>query len=644
MTTPTTTEVAPPRPHAERHGRVRRLLLGGTDEPVWARPTLWAILAFAATLYGWRLSIGEANGYYAAGVLSGAQSWKAFFFGSLDAGSYITVDKPPMSLWVMALSARTFGFNAWSILLPQAVEGVATIAVLYAAVRRAAGPVAGLVAALALTLTPMVVAINRDTNPDTLLVLLLVVAAWACLAAIDSGRLRYLVLCGAMVGCAFNTKMLQAFVALPALALVYLLAGKGTWLRRIRDLLVAGAALAVSGLWWLLTVDLIPLNDRPYVGSSRDGTVLDLVLGYNGAGRLLGNTGGGPGGAPGLMRLFNNILAPQISWLLPFVAVALVGGLIWCRQRPRTDLGRASLILWGSWLAVHYLVLSFATGNFHPYYSNTMAPAIAALTGIGVAALADSWTLPAAIAAGGAWSFVLLSRKPNWLPWLPWAIVAATGIAVVTLVAVRFASRARVRAAGVVVGLAAVLAGPAAYATSPLYGQMTAWNSGDPLAGPSPRPGVQYRPGPVRSPLAAPLVAYLIAHQDGATWLAAVPKASFGYPLILQTGRPVIVIGGFTGKDKAMTLPKLQAYVRTGRLHYLLLDPTSMLRTQGIAPWVRQNCPHVVSAQRATMGQTLYRCDAPGSERRYPEPQLSPASRTTVSGHHAAPQVDALRR
>ncbi|MEV0408118.1 glycosyltransferase family 39 protein [Actinoallomurus sp. NPDC050550] len=612
----TTTEVAPAPPLPERHGRVRRLLLGPPDEQVWARPVLWAILALAAVLYGWSLSIGNANGYYTAAVLSGTKSWKAFFFGSLDAGSYITVDKPPMSLWVMGLSARAFGFNAWSILLPQAIEGVATVAVLYAAVRRAAGTVAGLIAALALTLTPMVVAINRDTNPDTLLVLLLVVAAWACLAAIDTGRAGYLVLCGAAVGCAFNTKMLQAFVALPALALVYLLAAQGTWFRRIGHLLAAGIALAASGLWWLLIVDLIPANHRPYVGSSRDGTVLDLVIGYNGAGRLLGDGGGGPGGAPGLTRMFNHVLGAQISWLLPFVAITLAAGLIRCGRRPRTDLRRASLTLWGSWLAVHYLVLSFTSGNFHPYYSNAMAPAIGALTGIGVVALADFWAFSPAIAASGAWSLVLLRRTPYWLPWLPWAVAATTGIAVVTLVAVRFAPRTRVRTAGVALGLAAVLAGPAAYAMSPLYGQMTSWRASDPLAGPSDRPGTQPGPHAIRSPLPTPLVASLMTHQDGATWLVAVPKASFAYPLIIQTGRPVIAIGGFTGKDNAMTLPKLQGYITTGRLHYLLLDPTSMLRTQVIAPWVQRNCTMIESGQRATGGQTLYRCDAQGIVRR----------------------------
>jgi 4-amino-4-deoxy-L-arabinose transferase-like glycosyltransferase len=623
MTAQITMESAPPRLATKERRRVGWLLLGPPEDPAWARPALWAVLALAAVLYGWGLSIDNANGYYAAAVLSGTKSWKAFFFGSLDAGSYITVDKPPMSLWVMGLSARAFGFNAWSILLPQAVEGVATVAVLYAAVRRAAGTVAGLVAALVLTLTPMVVAINRDTNPDTLLVLLLVVAAWACLAAVGSGRLGYLVLCGVAVGCAFNTKMLQAFIALPALALVYLVSGQGTWFRRIRHLLAAGAALAVSGLWWLLIVDLIPASSRPYVGSSRDGTVLNLAFGYNGAGRILG----GSGQTSGLLRMFDDILGGQISWLLPFVAVALVAGLVCCRRQPRTDLGRASLILWGSWLAVHYVVLSFATGTFHPYYTNTMAPAIAALTGVGVVALAGSWALPPAIAASGIWSFVLLRRNPDWHPWLAWTVAAATAVAVMALVAVRLAPRARLRIVAAALGAAAVLAGPAAYATSPLYGQMASRRAGNPLAGPSARSSTHHGAGNVRpqsgglgrsGPLSDRLLHYLEAYQGGATWLVAVQRSSWAYPVILQTGRPVMAIGGFTGKDRAMTVPKLQGYIRTGRLRYLLLDPSNdqshMLHGGPvITPWVRQNCttvaPAVYGSPSSSAGQTLYRCE-----------------------------------
>lgn len=343
-----TSTLAPPPDtgHAAPRGRARRLLLGADGDPRWARPALWAVLIAAAALYAWGLSAaGDANAYYSAAVKSGTQSWKAFFFGSLDAGSYITVDKPPMALWAMGLSARVLGFGTWSLLLPQVAAGVAAVAVLYATVRRAFGHAAALTAAAVLALTPITVAINRDNNPDTLLVLFLVAAAWACQRAVDTGRLRPLLLSAFLVGCGFNTKMLQAFLVVPALALAYLVAARPGLARRAGHLLAAGAVLAASSLWWTLLVDAVPARSRPYIGGSTDGTAWDLVVGYNGLGRILGQGdgpggrggpggGGGFGGRSGAGRLFNDILGGQISWLIPFAVLALAAGLVLLRRRP----------------------------------------------------------------------------------------------------------------------------------------------------------------------------------------------------------------------------------------------------------------------------------------------------------------------
>lgn len=332
----------------------------------WGR---WAVLVLAAVLYTWALGRnGYANDYYAAAIYSGTKSWKAFFFGALDAGSYITVDKPPFALWVMGLSARIFGFGTWSMLLPQAAAGVASVALVHSAVRRAlrgldarAAGAAALLAALVMTLTPITVAINRDNNPDTVLVLLLVAAGWFCLEAIRTGRLRTLLVTAVLVGLAFNTKMLQAYLVLPAFALTFLYAAPGAFVRRIGRLLAAGAVLVVTSAWWMVVVDRWPASSRPYIGGSTDDTVWDLVIGYNGLGRIFGGAGngggpgrlpadapegvtrafgggmgGGPGGgagggfggASGAGRLFNDVMAGQISWLLPFAAVALVCGLV----------------------------------------------------------------------------------------------------------------------------------------------------------------------------------------------------------------------------------------------------------------------------------------------------------------------------
>ncbi|WP_289850423.1 glycosyltransferase family 39 protein [Actinoallomurus purpureus] len=513
-----TTQLSEPTgvPQAPPASRLRRLALGPADDPRWARPALWVILALATALYAWGLSEGgDANSFYSAAVKSGTQSWKAFFFGSLDSASFITVDKPPMALWVQEIFGRVIGFGTWSLLLPEVIMGVAAVAVVYATVRRAFGPVAGVIAALVMTLTPITVAINRDNNPDTLLVLLLALSAWACQRALESGRLRWLLASAFFIGCGFNTKMLQAFILLPALALVYLLFAQGGWLRRIGHLLAAGVVLAVSSFWWMMIVDLIPASKRPYIGGSTDGTAWDLIIGYNGIGRITGSEGGGPGGgrAPsgggrggpggggggggfsgqsGIGRMFNDVLGGQISWLLPLAALVLVAGMILYWKRPRTDLARAALVMWGGWLAVHFVVFSFASGIMHPYYTTAMAPAIAALAGIGAVELgrayrrggAWTWVLPAGIAVTGVWAFVLLRRTPSWNPWLAWTVAGLTAVAVIGLLAARFGRGALTRIAVLagVVGLVAGLAGPAAFAVSAAGDRA---NGSNPTAGPN---------------------------------------------------------------------------------------------------------------------------------------------------------------
>ena len=529
MTTQLATESPAAEPARAPRGRVLRLLLGGPDAPRWARPGLWAVLALAAVLYSWDLSRnGDANAFYAAAVLSGTESWKAFFFGSLDAASFITVDKPPFAFWVMGLPARVFGFSSWSLLLPQAVEGVAAVGIVYVAVRRSTADwlgergayAAGLIAALALTLTPMVVAINRDDNPDTMLTLLLALGAWALLESLR-GRLWWLLVSAVAFGLAFNTKMLEGFIPLPALVIVYLIAANGRLRARIGRLLAAGGVLAVITLSWMTIVDLIPKSSRPYVGSSANDTVWNLAVGYNGFGRLSGGGRGGGfgneagfadiarrpagagagagggfggfGGQTGLGRMFAATLGGQISWLIPFAAIALIAALILIGRRPRTDLARAAALLFGGWFLLEFFVLSFQQGTQHPYYSSAMAPAIAALTGIGAVALYRagrrsvrwSWALPLAIAVTGGWAFVLLRRTPGWNAWLSWTILAATVVTVLVLVSFALTTRLRrgwLATGAVVAGLIAVFAGPAAYAVTPLS---TTIEGNNPLAGPT---------------------------------------------------------------------------------------------------------------------------------------------------------------
>ncbi|MFI6884470.1 mannosyltransferase YkcB-related protein [Streptosporangium canum] len=625
---------------------VRRAVLGAPGDPRWARPGLWGVLALAAVLHLWALGRnGYANDYYSAAILSGTQSWKAFFFGALDAGSFITVDKPPFALWTMGLPARIFGFGTWSMLLPQALAGVAAVAVVHSAVRRALpgtpGHAAGLLAALVMTLTPITVAINRDNNPDTALVLLLVLAAWFCQEAIRTGRTRTLVLSAVLVGLAFNTKMLQAYLVLPAFAPLYLAMAPGPVLRRLGRLLAAGVALVVSSGWWMVIVDLWPASSRPYIGGSTDNSVWDLVIGYNGLGRIFGAGGGGRGGfggggggfggESGAGRLFNDVMAGQISWLLPFAVIALATGLVLAGGRSLRGT-RVALLLWGGWLAVHYVVFSFSSGTFHPYYSTAMAPAVAALTGLGGVLLWQayrqsrtwSWTLPAGVAVTGAWAFVVLRRTPDFVPWLAWTVAAVTVAAVAGLVLARLGRRLRRRIAVVALlaGLVAGLAGPAAYALTPLG---SAVNGTNPTAGPAgsggfggmrgpggfpgrlsegssagfpegfpgdlPQelpgdgreagtPGGTRRDGPVGMPggmrggpggaVDHKTIEYLTKNRGGATWLVAVGSAQSASSIILSTRLPVIAMGGFTGSDPAMTVDRLKELVSSGQLRYLM--------------------------------------------------------------------------
>jgi 4-amino-4-deoxy-L-arabinose transferase-like glycosyltransferase len=262
-------------------------------------------------------------------------------------------------------------------------------------VRKPFGHAAATIAALVLALTPITVAINRDTNPDPILVLLMLLGASGLLRAVRNGKLAPLVWSAVAIGFAFNTKMMQAYVVLPAFFVVYLYAAKPSLGKRIRNLAVATVALIVSSAWWMVIVDLIPASSRPYIGGSTDNTVWDLVIGYNGFGRIfgessgVGSAGGGAnfGGTSGIGRLFNTIMGGQISWLIPFAAIALVAALLLRGRAPRTDTQRASILLWGGWFLLHYLTFALAEGTFHPYYVTALAPGIAALTGAGGVAL-----------------------------------------------------------------------------------------------------------------------------------------------------------------------------------------------------------------------------------------------------------------
>lgn len=683
-----------PRHRAAASTRMRRLFTGAPEDPRWARPALWAILVLATALYAWNLSSISGNTFYNAAVYSGTKSWKAFFFGALDAGSFITVDKPPFALWVMGLSARVFGYGTWQLMLPMVTVAVGSVALLYRLVKRDFGAVAGTIAALALTLTPITVAITRDTNPDPILVFLMLLGAAALLKSVRTGRLMPLVWSGVAIGFAFNTKMMQAYVVLPVFFLVYLWAARISLGKRLRNLGVATVALIVSSAWWMVVVDLIPASSRPYIGGSTDNTVWDLVIGYNGFGRIFGasssvgsqGNGASFGGTASVYRMFNEIMGGQISWLIPFAAIALVAGLVLRGRAPRTDAKRAALMLWGGWFVLHYLTFALAEGTFHPYYVTAMAPGIAALAGAGGVmlygafkdrpALKWSWVLPAAIAASTVWAVVLLQRvsgSGTVYTVAEYAAGIAGAVAVVGLLVGRFTRRHRLMGLAALTAVVALLAGPAAYSasaatsstngTNPTAGPSTGGMGGGMGGGGGQRPSGSGGPGTNSgtkpsgsaeggemgqpptgsssstsgsssssesnsgttesgsttesgnsrqggggmggSQVSSAMITYLKKNQDGASWLVAVATDQTAASIILESGQPVISMGGWSGSDNAMTLAKLKSLVKSGKLHYVVISSDGGQGTNSeISTWVKKNG----TAVSAYSG--LYRLDA----------------------------------
>ncbi|GAA0643062.1 glycosyltransferase family 39 protein [Kutzneria viridogrisea] len=553
------------------------------DHPRWARPALLALLLGTAVLYLWDLgSSGYANSFYAAAAQAGSQDWTAWLFGSLDSGNAITVDKPPASLWVMGLSVRLFGLSSWSLLVPQALEGVAAVALLYATVRRRFGAGAGLVAGAVLALTPVAVLMFRFDNPDALLVLLLVAGAYCVQRATETASGRWLALAGVAIGFAFLTKMMQAFLVLPGFGLAYLVAAPTSLRRRLIHLAGAVAALVVSISWFVLLVELWPASSRPYIGGSTNNSLWQLALGYNGLGRIFGGSGPGGGGntafggATGITRLFGASMGTEVSWLLPAALIVLVAGLWFSRRAPRTDPTRAALLLWGGWLLVTGLVFSFMSGTIHPYYTVALAPSIAALVAIGGRAL---WrgrahtpvriTLAATVLVTGLWDFALLARDLSWLPALRWAVLVTCVIAA-ALIALH---ADLLRRAAIAVVLACALAGTSGFgiatAAVPHSGSI-------PTSGPSSSGGMGMRSS-------AELTAVLKATTS--TWAAATTGDNSAAELELSSGKAVIAIGGWDGSDPAPTLAQFQRWVAEGRISYYVSGGRDRGSSE-IANWV----------------------------------------------------------
>ncbi|MFI7385591.1 ArnT family glycosyltransferase [Streptomyces sp. NPDC049813] len=636
------------KPTGARRGRRAAAHRSGrpADAPRWERPALAAVLAVATALYSWGLGHAALHPFYGAAIRSMAGSPRAFFFGGLDTSGSISLDKLPGAFWPDAVSVWLFGPHTWAAALPQVVEGVLTVWLLHRIVRAWAGPFAALIAALALTLTPVTVALNRATIPDTALTLLLVAAAGALQKAVRTERLLPLITCGVWVGLAFQAKMLQAWVVLPVFAAVYLFVAPGTVAKRAVRVLLAGAVAFAVSCSWMLIAWVTPAADHPYFDGTSGNDPFALVFGYNGLSRFGSDPtafGAVPGtaasrtsGNTGWDMIINHTIGPQIAWLLPLAVTAAALGIRRRVRQPRTDPSRAGFLLWGGWLAVHIMVFSVSNGN-HPYYTAVIAPAIAALTGGGLALFRSEYearyeteektqhpapdrrhlVLPAVIAATVLWALVL-DWPTRFLPWLlPVAVMLAL-CGVVGLCSRGPRTSPRLIPAALAAGVAAVLVVPAGWAVSsldPLYAGATT----SPMAGPV---GKSYDEHPRRaprrkgldrpSPRDTALLDYLTSRRHGEKYLLATQAAYTAEPLLRAQSEPVLVMGGFTGLTPFPTAQQLGDLVTTHQLRYALL--TSRRATTPATTWVKSHCSRVrptAYGLRTDGSFTLYDCAAP---------------------------------
>lgn len=562
------------------------------------RVLLALLLITTAVMYLWNITVnGMGNQFYAGAVQAGSKNWEALLFGSLDSANFITVDKPPVSQWVMGLSGQLFGFSSASMLIPEALMAVATVWLLYAAVARVCGPRTGLLAGAALALTPVAALMFRFNNPDAAMVLLMMACAYCTVRALERGSGRWLAWAGVALGFAFLAKMLEALMMVPAVGLVYLIAAPTTLRRRFLHLLGAAAAFVVSAGWFVALTLVWPASSRPYIAGSTDNSFMDLVLGYNGFARVLGRNhmnfgtndplgnsvgnqlrhAGGFGGMgdqkEGLSRLFAGEFGFEIGWLIPAALLAFVLVLVARGRAPRTDPVRAGAVLFGGWLLIDGLVLSYMKGMVHPYYCLSLAPAVAGTVAIGAH---EMWArrqtlfgrvgLTALLAVTGIWIWWILGRNGDWLPALRWTILACTVLAALAL-AWSAPARRRVAVAAAALGVTAVLAGPTAYAVATIG---AAHHGGGPTVGP---PHSESTPGSKAfgETKDNPKLANLL-RATKTKWSAATVGSSTAASLELSTGTAVMAIGGFTGSDPVPSLGQFKADVSAGQVGYYILE------------------------------------------------------------------------
>ncbi len=599
--------------------RLRRLAARAIPRP--HHFALFGVLALSAVLNTYRLSKnGFANNFYSAAVKSMLHSFHNFVFVSFDPAGFISVDKPPLALWLQAASAKVFGFAPLSVLLPEAIVSVIAVAVLYGALTRRLGPWPAIGGALAMAVFPSFVAVSRENAVDPLLILLMVCACAAVLRACETGHWRSLLLSGVFVGLAFNTKTLAAFLVVPGIALAYLLCAPGSLRRRIVQLLAAGVVMAVVSLAWMAYVDATPASKRPYVGSSTNNSEIGLTFGYNGFGRVGGQYGGpGPlktragarivlphnakihhrhvvpvqlpnkraksptpfGGPTGPVRLFDYSLGGQAGWLVPFAFFGLIALALLLLvergaqdSRGRRDPRLAVLLAFGGWFMVEAVVLSFSKGIVHPYYTSALAPGVGAMVAggaVGLVGLANAkgWLRVGGIALAAlavlatlAVQAVFLERE-EYLRWFIPFMLAGGAIGVGAMVALR-----RTIAPGMALALCALLVAPGAFASTtwevPVEGTF-------PAAGPKAAGGAGGI-GITRAGLGGyySLINYVKFHRPGTRFELFTDSAPTAAPYILL-GLKAASLAGYSGTDPAINGPGMARLVASGEARYVLI-------------------------------------------------------------------------
>lgn len=607
---------------------------------------LAAILALSAVLDTHRLAQnGYANTFYSASVRSMLKSWHNFFFVSFDPGGLVSIDKPPLGVWTQVLSAKLFGFSPLSLLLPEAIISTIAVAALYLILARRLGAGAGLLGALALAVFPSFVAVSRDNGVDPLLILLMILACGAALRAIEDGRWRWLIACAVLIGLAFNTKTLAAYLIVPGIALAYLLGAPGTWRRRAAMLLVAGVVMGIVSFSWITAVELTPTSQRPYVGSSTNNTELGLTFDYNGFGRVEGEPGGpghvpvaegarvptappsavhSPdgrtarpsaalatakptiastkpttvsaylpngrlrdpiafGGANGPLRLFEQKLADQGSWMLPFALIGMLafGLLTLSDERTRRNPRLAMLIVFGGWLLVEVAILDFSKGIVHPYYISAVAPGVAAM----IAACSVAFVqfarrrdprvalLALAVAATVAVQVSILDYQ-HYMHWFVPVLIAGALVGLVAMTVRRLATVA------MALLLCLLLAAPAEYAKTtwltPVQGTF-------PAAGPHQASGDgHYGINAVDLQFDRNLIRYVSTHQPGKRWSVLTVAAPTAAPMILL-GSPAVALAGYSGTDPVLDGPGLARLVRNGDARYVTIGGAYATRGGNLA-------------------------------------------------------------